>query len=163
MKKTIFLSLIIIIVLSLSLFGCAPKSVKVIVEDREVGSIDLLVFDDTAKSIKYTLSGEEQSQLIQMLDNLGYMDRYIVPNAIASESFEYSLTINVNKKGLKKAYSYYVYIDKTETYTIAGKDITNRKEKYLRIVTDSKKYEGEANQEVINYLTQLKETAISRG
>ena len=41
--------------------------------------------------------------------------------------------------------------------------ITNRKEKYLRIVTDSKKYEGEANQEVINYLTQLKETAISRG
>ena len=147
----------------LSLFGCAPKSVKVIVEDRSVDSIDLLVFDETSKSVKYTLSGEEQGELIKMLDNLGYMDRLIVPNTIASESFEYSLTINVSKKGLKKAYSYYVYIDKTETYTIAGKDITNRKDKYLRVVTDSKKYEGEANQEVINYLKQLKEAAISRG
>ena len=162
MKKSVVF-IILIIILMLSLFGCAPKSVKVIVEDRSVDSIDLLVFDDTSKSVKYTLSGEEQGELIKMLDNLGYMDRLIVPNAIASESFEYSLTINVSKKGLKKAYSYYVYIDKTETYTIAGKDITNRKDKYLRVVTDSKKYEGEANQEVINYLKQLKEAAISRG
>ena len=162
MKKSVVF-IILIIILMLSLFGCAPKSVKVIVEDRSVDSIDLLVFDDTSKSVKYTLSGEEQGELIKMLDNLGYMDRLIVPNTIASESFEYSLTINVGKKGLKKAYSYYVYIDKTETYTIAGKDITNRKDKYLRVVTDSKKYEGEANQEVINYLKQLKEAAISRG
>ncbi len=162
MKKSVVF-VILIIILMLSLFGCAPKSVKVIVEDRSVDSIDLLVFDDTSKSVKYTLSGEEQGELIKMLDNLGYMDRLIVPNTIASESFEYSLTINVGKKGLKKAYSYYVYIDKTETYTIAGKDITNRKDKYLRVVTDSKKYEGEANQEVINYLKQLKEAAISRG
>ena len=162
MKKSIVF-VILIIILMLSLFGCAPKSVKVIVEDRSVDSIDLLVFDETSKSVKYTLSGEEQGELIKMLDNLGYMDRLIVPNTIASESFEYSLTINVGKKGLKKAYSYYVYIDKTETYTIAGKDITNRKDKYLRVVTDSKKYEGEANQEVINYLKQLKEAAISRG
>ena len=162
MKKSVVF-IILIIILMLSLFGCAPKSVKVIVEDRSVDSIDLLVFDETSKSIKYTLSGEEQGELIKMLDNLGYMDRLIVPNTIASESFEYSLTINVGKKGLKKAYSYYVYIDKTETYTIAGKDITNRKDKYLRVVTDSKKYEGEANQEVINYLKQLKEAAISRG
>ena len=162
MKKSVVF-IILIIILMLSLFGCAPKSVKVIVEDRSVDSIDLLVFDETNKSIKYTLSGEEQGELIKMLDNLGYMDRLIVPNTIASESFEYSLTINVGKKGLKKAYSYYVYIDKTETYTIAGKDITNRKDKYLRVVTDSKKYEGEANQEVINYLKQLKEAAISRG
>jgi len=162
MKKSVVF-IILIIILMLSLFGCAPKSVKVIVEDRSVDSIDLLVFDDTSKSVKYTLSGEEQGELIKMLDNLGYMDRLIVPNTIASESFEYSLLINVGKKGLKKAYSYYVYIDKTETYTIAGKDITNRKDKYLRVVTDSKKYEGEANQEVINYLKQLKEAAISRG
>ena len=162
MKKSVVF-IILIIILMLSLFGCAPKSVKVIVEDRSVDSIDLLVFDETSKSVKYTLSGEEQGELIKMLDNLGYMDRLIVPNTIASESFEYSLTINVSKKGLKKAYSYYVYIDKTETYTIAGKDITNRKDKYLRVVTDSKKYEGEANQEVINYLKQLKEAAISRG
>ena len=162
MKKSVVF-VILIIILMLSLFGCAPKSVKVIVEDRSVDSIDLLVFDETSKSVKYTLSGEEQGELIKMLDNLGYMDRLIVPNTIASESFEYFLTINVSKKGLKKAYSYYVYIDKTETYTIAGKDITNRKDKYLRVVTDSKKYEGEANQEVINYLKQLKEAAISRG
>ncbi len=162
MKKSVVF-IILIIILMLSLFGCAPKSVKVIVEDRSVDSIDLLVFDETSKSVKYTLSGEEQGELIKMLDNLGYMDRLIVPNTIASESFEYSLTINVGKKGLKKAYSYYVYIDMTETYTIAGKDITNRKDKYLRVVTDSKKYEGEANQEVINYLKQLKEAAISRG
>ena len=163
MKKTIFLSVLLIIVLTLSLFGCAPKSTKVIVEDREVGSIDLLVFNDSDQSVKYTLTGEEQGELVKMLDNLGYMDRIILSNTIPSETFEYALTINVNKKGLKKAYSYYVYIGKTETYTVAGKDITTTKDKYLRIETDSKKYEGEANQEVINYLKQLKDAAISRG
>ena len=163
MKKKLFVSIILIIVLAIALFGCAPKSTKVIVEDREISSIDLLVFDDNDQSVKHTLTDEEKAELIEMFDNLGYMERLIVQNKIPSEEFQYLLTINVAKKKTKKAYSYYVYIDKTETYTIGDIEKETRDEKYLRIVTDSKKYEGHVTQEIINYLKQLKDAAIARG
>ena len=165
MKKTVLVLVILTMILSLSLFGCnATKSSKVIPENRSVDSIDLLVFNSADQSVKCTLADVERDKLIEMFDNLGYMDRLYITNPVSSESFEYSLTINVAKKGLKKAYSYYVYIDRTSSYNVNGKNLVDqRDELYLRIETDSKKYEGKCNQEIINYLKQLKANSLVRG
>ena len=161
-KLLVVISIVLVCVMSISFSACSlTKSSKVLPEGRSVESIDLMVYNTSNESVKKTLSEEDRNKLVEMFDDLGFMDRYIpqldLKKKLSSEEFKYVLTINIAKKGLKKAYSYYVYIGRTATYTAMNKEIfTEEKDKYLRIETDSKKYEGDASQEIVDHLNRLR-------
>ena len=134
-------------------------------EKREVESIDLLVFNENGESVKKTLSDEEKQSLIDKFNDLGYMDRYIkqfdLSKTVSAEEFEYSLTINIKKKGLKKAYSYYVYIGRHVTYKVGSKELVNDyEEKYLKMDNGSKQYTGEVTDEIATLLKDIKLSMI---
>ena len=165
MNKKLTILIAIIIILTMLLASCSfNKSEKIIPEDREIESIELLVYNENSESVKQTLSDSDKQDIIEMFNNLGYIDRYYnqvdITKKLSSEEFEYMLTINVAKKGLKKAYSYYVYINRTSTYIVAGKEVTNNEPKYLRVDTGSKKFKGDATDEIINLLNEIKQTLV---
>ncbi len=163
MKRIVLaLVLISIIVISLGLSSCSlTKSTKVFVEDREISSIKMIVYTADAQSKEYKFTKEEISSLKKMFDNLGYIERQYVSNPIISESFDYTLEFNVAKKGVKKAYKYYVYVGRTYTYSIDDKQVLSQTEsKYLSIATDQLKYKGEVNEEILNYLSLAKASII---
>ena len=166
MTKRLTISIIsIIVIISILLSGCSlTKSEKIIPEDREVESIDLLVFNEDKESVKHTLGDIDKDELVEMFNNLGYIDRYIkevdLTKTLSSEEFEYMLTIHIAKKGLKKAYDYYVYIGRTSTYTALGKEITNNEPKYLKVDTGKKQFKGDATDEIINLLSGIKDNLV---
>ena len=165
MKKALVLtSIILIIVLSVSLVGCSlTKSVKVIPEGREVDSMELIVFNAKSESVRFDLTHEEVSKLETMFDNLGYLERQYISNPITNERIEYTLVVNVAKKSLfKKAYTYYIYVGFSTNSIIDNVPIiTNSPETaFLRVETESSKYSGNVNEEVLSYLALLKAAAI---
>ena len=163
MNKKILVCLVCIIVLMTVVFtACSfTKSTKVIVENRDIESINLIVFDSQNTSHKYELTSGEITKLKDMLDNLGYIEREYISNPIISETFDYTLEVNVAKKGLKKAYTYYVKIGRVYSYSINNKDILNQKEPtYLSIETNQLKYAGQANEEIVAYLALMKASII---
>lgn len=154
-KRNLLIILILVLTLTtIVISGCSfTKSTKVIVEDRDIESIEVLFYNSNGESTKYVLTSGEMEDITKLFDNLGYIDRQYVSNPIISETFDYSLKIDVAKKGLKKAYTYYVYIGRTYSYKVNDKDILNQTEsKYLLIETDQLKYKGEVNEEILNYL-----------
>ncbi len=165
MKKIVtIISILVVLVLGMALSSCSfSKSSKVLPEKREVESIDLLVFNENGESIKKTLSDEEKQSLVEKFNDLGYMDRYIIDlkKTISSEEFDYTLTINIKKKGLKKAYSYYVYIGRYLTYKAIGKEITKEyDEKYLKIDDGKKQFAGQVTDEIAKQLKEIKLSMI---
>jgi len=155
MTKKVAIILIAIVVVCVCIFsGCnATKSIKVFPEDREVSGVTLVVYNSKSESVRYSFTSEEIEKLKTIFGNLGYIERQYISNPIISETFDYILEVNVEKKGLSKAYTYYVYIGREYSYSVNDTEIINQKEsKYLKIKTNSKKYQGEANDEVINYL-----------
>ena len=165
MKKIVtILSILIVLILGMALSSCSfTKSSKVLPENRDVESIDILVFNENGESVKKTLSEEEKQSLVEKFNDLGYMDRYVIDlkKTVSSEEFEYALTINIKKKGLKKAYSYYVYIGRHVTYKVVGKEITTEyEEKYLKIDDGKKQFAGEVTDEIANVLKEIKLSMI---
>ena len=166
MNKKVILIVSILMIVSIMLSACSlTKSSKVIPEDREVESLELLVYNADNEAVKNTLSNVDTQKLLELFDNLGYIDRYIsqldVTKKLTSEEFTYALTVNIKKKGLKKAYSYYIYIGRTATYTLANKSIETKEDvKYMRIDTGSKKYKGEATEEIVKILEGIKENLV---
>ena len=165
MKKIItIISILIVLILGMSLSACSfTKSSKVLPEDREVESIDLLVFNENGESVKQTLTDEQKQSLVTKFNDLGFMDRSVIDlkKTVSSEEFEYALTINIKKKGLKKAYSYYVYIGRHVTYKVVGKEITTEyEEKYLKIDDGKKQFSGEVTDEIAKELKEIKLSII---
>ena len=162
-KSLVIVSTLLIIVLSISLIGCSlTKSVKTIPEGREIESMELIVFNAKAESVRFDLTHEEISKLETMFDNLGYLERQYIANPITNERIEYTLVVNVAKKNIfKKAYTYYVYVGVSTNSIYDNMPIINSPEStFLRVETDSAKYSGKVNEEVLSYLGLLKAAAI---
>ncbi|MCR4874910.1 MAG: hypothetical protein K5923_04140 [Clostridia bacterium] len=162
-KSLVIVSILLIVILSFSLVGCSlTKSVKVIPEGREVESMELIVFNAKAESIRFDLTNEEVNKLSTMFDNLGYLERQYIANPIQNERIEYTLVVNIAKKNIfKKAYTYYIYIGVATNSIYDNMPIINSPESsFLRVETDSAKYSGKVNEEVLSYLGLLKAAAI---
>ncbi len=162
-KSLVIVSILLIVILSFSLIGCSlTKSVKVIPEGREVESMELIVFNAKAESVRFDLTNEEVNKLSTMFDNLGYLERQYIANPIQNERIEYTLVVNVAKKNIfKKAYTYYIYIGVATNSIYDNMPIINSPESsFLRVETDSAKYSGKVNEEVLSYLGLLKAAAI---
>ncbi len=162
-KSLVIISILLIVILSFSLVGCSlTKSVKVIPEGREVESMELIVFNAKAESVRFDLTNEEVNKLSTMFDNLGYLERQYIANPIQNERIEYTLVVNVAKKNIfKKAYTYYIYIGVATNSIYDNMPIINSPESsFLRVETDSAKYSGKVNEEVLSYLGLLKAAAI---
>ncbi len=162
-KSLVIISILLIVILSFSLVGCSlTKSVKVIPEGREVESMELIVFNAKAESVRFDLTNEEVNKLSTMFDNLGYLERQYIANPIQNERIEYTLVVNVAKKNIfKKAYTYYIYIGVATNSIYDNMPIINSPESsFLRVATDSANYSGKVNEEVLSYLGLLKAAAI---
>ena len=162
-KSLVIVSILLIVVLSVSLIGCSlTKSVKVIPEGREVESMELIIFNAKSESVRFNLTNEEVQKLATMFDNLGYLERQYIANPITNEKIEYTLVVNVAKKNMfKKAYTYYIYIGVSTNSIVDNMPIINSPEStFLRVETESAKYSGNVNEEVLAYLGLLKAAAI---
>ena len=162
-KALVFVSIILVLVISISLIGCSlTKSVKVIPECRAVDSMELIVYNAKAESVRFDLTQEEITKLESMFDNLGYLERQYISNPITNQRDEYTLVVNVAKKSaFKKAYTYYIYIGfETNSIYDSMPVITSPEKAFLRVETDSAKYSGSVNEEVLSYLALLKAAAI---
>ena len=164
-RKLLIISVLAVLIVSVMLSSCSlTKSEKIIPEDRTVESIEMLVFNADQESVKQKLSSADTQDLIEMFNNLGYIDRYIeqvdLTKSIASEEYDYMLTIHIAKKGVKKAYEYYVYVGRKSTTTVAGKDIVKEEPKYLKVDTGKKKFKGDATDEIVKLLKSIKENLV---
>ena len=159
-KILVVISIVLVCVMSIAFAACSfTKSSKVLPEGREISSIELMVYNSNNESVKKELNDEDKQSLIDYFNDLGFMDRYVeqfdVSKKLSSEEFKYVLEIKVKKKGLKKAYTYYVKIGRSATYRAMNKELfTEVDDKYLKIETESKKFKGEASQEVVDFLNR---------
>jgi hypothetical protein len=164
MKKKILIILTLIIILSTFVFaGCSSKKTNTINQSkREIESITYYYRADIdANTLTYNLSSAEIEEAKKLFDNVGELERKILNTDKEQEYYKYTLKITLKKKFLKKAKTYYVYVD----YNYLGTNIFTKdpqwysNEDRVDMSIDDTKYKGTATPEFTTFLENLIEKA----
>jgi len=147
-----------IVVLSTCLFAC-HKTTTLVPEGRTTSSISLYYRADAdAETKSYDLSFEEIVDMLSKLDECGVVEKDLlsaVSGAVLNEYFTYEIRVNIDRKGLKKAKTIYIYVGRVQSVANPlGGTIDNVSKDYIRM-KDGDTYKGTATNDLLTYLGSL--------
>ncbi len=160
MKKKVLIILTLFVILSVFVFvGCSSKKTNTINQPkREIESITYYYREwNEANTLTYNLSNTEIEEAKKLFDNVGELDKKILNTTKEQEYYKYTLKITLKKKFLKKAKTYYVYVD----YNYIGTNIFTKDSQWFSdedrvdMSIDDTKYRGIATPEFTTFLENL--------